>query len=577
VVNIKEDLEFSVNIPDFLKKIKLEWIFLVIFAVFLLVFISVYEGGVVKHDSPYQLIAGDMFTFTAFSEVAKDTNQYSFLPPYMANGITDAANLFSPIPGIIVAQLALFSGAETYDTVLHLNIFFLILMILGSYLALRYINKEIAILGIVLGLLAWKWPLSYIINWGAQLSVVNFFFIIAGLLSFLFLKERFMFIVFGIINAASFIAHGREFQTFNVAVVLFFIAYWAANKFDFKKLDWPWIKNYLLSVVVTIVLLFRYIPILREFGKYGQTTAARGTLLQYCSLSPDSYHYVSFAHLGIFKWLIFIGIIFAIYLLIKKFNEKPYLGFIIIYSLTFIISSYFCIYGNKTTQIRHFFPIFLIPLLGIGVYFLIVLLKKQLKNKILLASVIIAVALLFVAAVSHQPRPVSEYPVSNPLTWEGIKWIEENTDEDARVVVLYGDNFYQETLFYLLKRPFYNVLSDKYIDTIRGGTIPPEYNMTFSILGHHWTRKSLFELEITSYSGPNRENQKEFVGSLCDFEYVFSNKVSRNEVLSTYTQTLLNLLLQEGNFIVVFENDLMVVLENQDVGGECFNERRITG
>ncbi len=575
MVNIKEDLEFKLKMPDFAKKIKLEWLFLIVFAAFLLLFIARYEGGLLEHGSPYQLIAGDMFTFATLSEVAKDTSQYTFLPPYMAAGIEDAAHMFSPTPGIIVAQLALFTGVETYDTLLHLNIFLLILMIVGTYLALRYINREIAMAGVVLGLLMWKWPLTYVINWGAQFSVVNFFFVIAGLLAFYFLKERFMFIVFGIINAAGFIAHGREFQTFNIAVVVFFFVCWAAEKFDYRKIDWLWVKNYLLSLIVTLIFLFRYIPIWKDFGEGAKPPSVMGTFIKYCPLNPDSYHYISFSHLGIFKWLIFLGIVAAVLVLIKEIKKKPQLGFAVIYSLMFVISGYFCIYGNKTTQIRHFFPIFLIPLLGIGIYFAVSFLKGKIKTKIPLIIAVIGITLMIYAWSSHYPNPVAEYPVSNPYTWEGIKWVQQNTEENARILVLYGDNFNQETLFYLLKRPFYKVLEPRYYDTIRTGVLTTRLNMTFSIVGNHYTRESLFKLKRTGYTDENGNNLKEFKGSICDFDYVFSNKGSSNEAVMIYTQLLLTELIERGNFGVVFNNDFMVILQNDNVGGECPEDRRL--
>jgi len=573
---IEEELDFHINISERLKKITPEVIFLVIFAGFLLAFIAVYEGGVLKHDSPYQLIAGDMFTFQVFSEVAKDTNNYDFLPPYLAAGHTNAANMFSPTPGILVAEIALLSGAETHDILLHLNIVFLTLMIAGSYLALRYINKDLAPLGIPLGLLIWKWPFSYVINWGAQLSVVNFFFAVSLLLTFFFLKEKGMFIVFGIINAASFIAHGREFQTFNVAVILFFFIQWIADKFDLRKIDWHLAKNYLFSLAITVAVLFRYIPIWKDFAEGAKPASVVGTFFAYCPLSPDSYHYVSFAHLGIFKWLIIIGIIFALLLCFKKTYQHISLTFLMVYSLTYILSSYFCIYGNKTTQIRHFFPIFLIPILAICMYNLVILFNNNLKEKRGTIIIILAIILIIIATTFHYPKPVSEYPVSNPLTWEGIKWVERNTPEDSKVVVLYGDNFYQESLFYLMKRPFYNVLSEKYLEKIKQGRLTPTYNMTFSILGNHYVRESLFKLKRISYDGPNGANLKEFEGNLCNFDYVFSNKVSRNDIVSAYTQTVLKTLITESKFIPVFENDLMIVLQNKNVGGACFTEKKVT-
>lgn len=569
--------ELSIKMPNLLKKLSPEHIFLIIFAASLLVFISVYEGGHIIHGSPYQLVAGDAFTFNVFSELPLDVNNYSLLPPYLAAGIADAANFFPPTPGIIVAELSLLSGAQTYDVLLHFNILLIILMAMGVYLALRLVNKNLAILGIVLVLISWKYPFSYVINWGAHLSVVNLFFGIGTLLAFLFLKERFMFVVFGIINASAFIAHGREFLTFNIAVALIFLFKLLLNKFDFKKIDWPLLKNYLLSIIVTTVLLFRYLPVLRQFGGANLGQQTQGEFFKYCPLDASSYHYVSFQTTGIFKWIIIIGMVFAVYLVLKKIKMETLLSYIIMFSLTYVLSSYFCIIGNKTTQIRHFYPVFLIPLLAIGAYNLIMLFKNQIGEKhVTTVSIFVAIIFIILAFVQHFPQQSPEYASSNPYTWDGIKWIGANTPENAKILVLYGDNFGQESMFWSLKRTWEKIIDEKYLQKVQEGRITPVYDISIKILGNHLKRNSLFNLTLNRYTAPDGSDLKVSEKSLCGFDYIFCNKGSQNQIIHAYTITLLNELINEGKFVPVYQNDLMIILKNTDVNGKCFKEKVIS-
>ena len=59
--------------------------------------------------------------------------------------------------------------------------------------------------------------------------------------------------------------------------------------------------------------------------------------------------------------------------------------------------------------------------------------------------------------------------------------------------------------------------------------------------------------------------------NICNFDYYVFDKVSRQNVLAQYNLLIANEMLKKGAE-VVFENEAVVVLKSNNVGGDCIEE-----
>ena len=541
---------------NFLKKNIFEIIFILIFLIFLLKFSSVLSGQRVTHDSPYQFVAGDMFWLTAESLGIMETENLNTRASFLMKGDKEVFNNYPFILPMIVAELSFFTGFEVYDILFHLNIFFMFFIIGSLYLILRKIHQGIAIAGIPLVLLIYKWPFNYVLTWGGQMSDTNMFLVFFAIIIFMYLNIRYMFIVLGIVNAAGIFSHARESLIFNIGILFFFILQLILKKFD-KKL---FIK-YVLSAIVTVVILSNWLPTMKNiFGIYG----GGQSIIKYCPAKLSSIHVVLLSEFNFLKWVIVTGFFLAVIsLFFSRISMNKKFGIIMFF--TFLFNSYFCVLGNKTSQIRHFFPITLAFFLGFLIW--IILSKIPLNKKFREFGVIsISIIILCVFLFNFFPNSISEYPVSNPFTHEAFKWIENNLKNNERILYGYGDNHNQWTLFFLAKK-VHDIIDHKdFFNQVQQRKIVSRFKVRKGSLGYYFKRTSLFNLDY--YGIDFFENN-----TICDYNYFYFNKVSQFPVINMYSEKLKDILIDELEFTEVFTNPLVSILKNPDVGGVCFEER----
>ena len=335
----KEELELKFK-TDFFKKVRLEFVLLVIFAIILLKFISVFDGGLLAHPAPYNHLAGDMFNIGIYADFVKYENDLATLPFYLSQGVKNVVNIFSMTGPIITAQLSQFTGIESYDFTMHISLLFIILSTAILYIFLRKIDNKLALLSLPLSLLVFKWPFQYAITWGMHMSNVNMIFIVVSLFCLFYLDKKYIFIVLGIMNGAGFLSHARETLMFNTGVALYFLVRLIKEKILINLAKNPAsiknylkenttiisLKNYIYSVPVMLIFMYRYFPILGSFLYRKSTTLLYGTnqlfayLPQTKTVSPNVFHHVFFPHFLFYQYLLVIGLIAAIYFLIFKNN-----------------------------------------------------------------------------------------------------------------------------------------------------------------------------------------------------------------------------------------------------------------
>lgn len=541
---------------------------------------AVFDGGLLLHEAPYNYAAGDMFTFAVYADFAKFEDDLTHVPTYISQGIGGVVTTFSMIGSLIAAQLALFIGAESYDFIIHLSLVFIVLSILIIFQFLRKIDLRLAILALPLSLLVFKWPFQYTITWGMQLSNINMLFVVVSLFCLLNLNKRYMFIVLGIMNGAGFLAHARETLMFNTCVALYFLVRFLKEKIPQEIIKNPSMiktmlkenetvisfKNYLFSIPIMLLMMFRYLPLLFIF-LYNKSPIVGHGIGSYLILymPPRLRHHVYFPQFGFFEYLIYIGVIIGLYFLI--FKKSRIMDIIMAFGIMFVLSGFFSILSNKTTQIRHLFPILLIPLVGITLFVLYSSLKKTIKIKSALIFLVLFLLVLIPTAAYHSPDQVSEYAFSDPYTWEGIRWVRSNVGDEDKVVILYGDRHGQESMFYMMLKNQFRTYRESYLDKVSKNILSSDIITTGIIMAEFIVKNGTEGYVSRDRLIFNRKNK-----SICDYDYVYSDKISIYPEVQEYTIRLMKKLIDENNFVVVFQNDLVIILKNNNVGGPCFKD-----
>ena len=174
--------------------------------------------------------------------------------------------------------------------------------------------------------------------------------------------------------------------------------------------------------------------------------------------------------------------------------------------------------------------------------------------------------IIIITAIYFTPESTSDYPFSDPYTWDAIKWIRLNVENDAKTLILFGDRHNQETMFYLTLKNQFRTNRDKYFEQISKNIISSKVITQGVIFGEFYVRvnNTIVEKDRSIFS-----NVKE---SLCDYNYIYSDKYSQIPQVQTYVIKSLEKLIKENNFVVVYQNDLVVILQNNDIGGICFED-----
>lgn len=562
----------------FIKKIKIEYVSLIIFLIVMLKFMSFFNAGLLEHDAPYNYNAGDMFTCSTYAEMAKLESDTSHLPFYLSQGTPGVITTFTMISSFIAAQLSLFTGIETHEFIMHSTLLFIVLSTLMIFYFLSKIDLRLAILSLPLSLLVFKWPFQYTITWGMCLSPATMLFAVVGLFCIIHLHKKYMFIFLGIMNGAGFLAHARETLMFNTGVALYFLVRFLKEKIPQKIIKNPKgiivllkenvtlvaLRNYIFSIPVMLLMMFHYLPLLFLFlysksAAYGYGTSSN--LIAY--MPPWLPHHVYFTQFGFFEYLIFIGVVIGLYFLI--FKRIRTMDIAITFGIMFLFNGFFSVLGNKTTQIRHLFPILLMPLAGLTLFVIYLLLKKIIKIKSVFIFSILFLIVLIPTAIYHAPTPLSGYAFADPYTWEAFKWVRNNVGDDEKILILYGDRHNQETMFYMMLKNQFRTYNDYYIKKVSEGILTSTMETRGFILA-----EPIFK-EKGKYIFKERDMVK-MIESLCNYEYLYTDKASRIPKIQEYTLKLLDKLTKESNFVPVFQNNLVIILKNNNIGGDCFED-----
>ena len=257
---------------------------------------------------------------------------------------------------------------------------------------------------------------------------------------------------------------------------------------------------------------------------------------------------------------------------------KKYIYVAFLAAFSTIVMGYGNYYGFNTRafQLRFFWPIYLSVFFGFGLYSILKFFIKK-WNVVYSASlgILLVVFLLGLVKIPLIPsyQKLTTQGVMDPIHWEALEWLSENTPENAKLYFFYGDIYGQDALLRNSKRLHWQVDTNDFIDNLNNRKIMRVYTTELPGDGGGGIiyRKSLF-----SFGNYNFEKELEyFFGKkdICQFDYYIFDKVSRQEALAQYNLLIANELLQNDFVEPVFDNQIVVILRNNKPGEDCIEER----
>jgi len=330
-----------------------------------------------------------------------------------------------------------------------------------------------------------------------------------------------------------------------------------------------------MSLIIFSVISFYYLIIFKNtWAKFNPYSFAVQPVWEG---TPGFY----MAGFGLMLIPITLGIIFSIPKL-KSIHVSLILG------LVMLINGFLNYIGFqfRSFQIRFFWPIYLSIFAGLGIYILTKFIVK--KWNFAYTSIIFIVLVVLITGAIKLPilkqtdtQVIPSIPYLNrdtsqgmmdPYHWQSLKWISENTEHDSRVYFFYGDIYSQDALLRNSKRSHYQVDPDDFIKAIQDRKIKKSYvsELPGDTGGGITIMNSLFSFESATDSLPSEY----FYGpqDICTFNYLIFDKVSRQQALAQYNILLASEMLKKDASIV-FENEAVIILKNNNVGADCIEER----
>ena len=553
-------------------KVDLEKVFLILFFVILL-FIGpgILFGHKIMHDFPFGYGASDAFQHQVRAEAIKGAGNFKYEAFYISKGIENVEGRYPPVLYHLAVNLSYVSGMETYDSIYFIVVFFEIIAAFTMYFVIRIFNKSVAILAMPLSLLVFSFPVSLGILWGHWPSILSQFFIVLLIWSIARMELNKSFMLIALSLSATALVHTSE-----TIFALIFLALFFGVKLLMKKLDKSDIKNIVLSLTLFSIISFYYLVIFLNTWAKGQPyTFAVQPIWEG---NPGFY----IAGFGLLLIPIIAGIAFS-FPNLKNINVP----FIAAYAM--LISGFLNYAGFevRSFQIRFLWPIYLSVFFGFGLYILIKPIAK--KWNPIYAYILAIVFIVLISGIVKLPilkqtgnqiipwvpkiNSAASQGIMDPYHWDALRWVSENTPEKSKIYFFYGDIYSQDALLRNSKRIHYQADPESFIKDLQDRKIKRDYisEMPGDTGGGVTVRTSFFKFENPFVNMPKEEHFGP--QDICRFDYLVVDKVSRQPVLAQYNMLIASELAKKDYISKVFENEVVFILKNDNVGADCIEER----
>ncbi len=523
----------------------------------------------IKHDFPFAYSASDTFQHQIRAEAIKDMGNFRHEAFYISQGFEGSVGVYPPVLYHLAVILSFSAGIEVYDSIYFIVTFFAIIASLIMYFIIRNFNKTVALISLPLSMLIFSFPVSIGFLWGHWPSILSQSFLVLFFWSIMRMNIKHGYILVALALSATALTHTSE-----TIFAFIFLALFFAVKLIVKKLNKDDIKNIILSLVIFFVISFYYLIIFQN--TWAKSQAYSFAVNPVWEGNPGFY----IAGFGLLLIPMILGFIFSI-------SKLKVLHVSLILGLVMLIGGFlnYIGFGLRSFQVRFFWPIYLSIFMGFGIYVLLKFIVKK-WNFVYTSAIVIVFVVLLAGAVKlpalkqTDVQVIPSIPYLNKVTsqgimdyyhWESLKWLSENTEQDSKIYFFYGDIYSQDALLRNSKRVHYQVDPNDFVKAIQDRKIKKSYvsELPGDTGGGVTIMNSLFSFEPAVESVP----REYFYGpkDICTFNYLVFDKVSRQEVFAQYNILIANEMIKKDAQIV-FENDAVVILKNNNVGADCIEE-----
>ncbi|MBI3035447.1 hypothetical protein HYY71_03920 [Candidatus Woesearchaeota archaeon] len=532
----------------------------VVFATLLFLGISNLWDHRLQHEFPYGYLASDTFQQQTRVEGIKDAGNYRLEPFYIVKGFQDVVGYYPPVIHHLGIILHFSSEIPLYDTIYFMVFFNAILAAFVMYMLIRRYSKQIALLSLPLSILLFSNKPYIGFLWGHWASITGQLFLICIFWAMSRIDIGKIEFVLGIFIGALALSHTSELL---YGVVFIFI--YTLFLLFFKRFELKYLKKIVIAGIISAILSFYSLYIFRNSFmvinpyQFEVSNDWGGTPLLYLS------------DFGLLLIFLAIGVIASL-LMLKKFYVPFMAG---LFMLGIGYTNYIG-FGIRAFQPRLLWPIYFSFFFGIGLFMLIKLVPAKLKP---ISVFIIGILSLLILAGF---MPVSNVPTYNKIStsglmdiwhWKAFQWLDQNTPKDAKLFFFYGDVYDQDAILRNSKRMHGQIVPEEYIELLKNRTIRRDISTEFP--ADHGAgmpyKKSFLNIKLHT-----RENSNSLFfqshADICLFDYFIFDKASRQPVLAQYNLLIANGMLAKGAQNV-FENEVVVILKNNKIGGDCIEER----
>lgn len=553
-------------------KINLEKIILLVFfALLLFLGPGILFGHKIKHDFPFAYSASDAFQHQIRAEAIKDAGNFRYEASYISKGIENAVGRYPPVLYHLAVLLSYASGIETYDSIFFIVVFFAVIAAFVMYYIIKDFNTAVALLSLPLSILVFSFPPSLGFIWGHWPSLLSQSFLVLVFWSVMRMDMRHAYVITALALSATALTHTSE-----TIFAFIFLALFFGIKLAAKKLGKNDVKNIAFFMIIFFAAIGYYLIIFQS--TWAKTQPYSFIIEPVWEGNPGFY----IAGFGLLLVPMVAGMVFSMPRL-KALNVSLILAFAMLASgfLNYIG------FGLRSFQIRFFWPIYLSVFLGFGLYILLKFIIK--KWNFAYTSVLFVILVVLLAGIIKFPvmkqAPVqtiqyvpyfnmdTNQGVMDPFHWSALKWLSENTAKDSKIYFFYGDIYSQDALLRNSKRLHYQVDPPDFIKAIQERKLKRSYvsELPGDTGGSIAVRKGLFSFEDEFALKP-----KEYsfgLKDICAFDYLVFDKVSGQQVLAQYNLLIASELLKKDYISRVFENEVIVILKNNNIGADCIEER----
>ncbi len=542
-------------------KLDLEKIALI---VFFTIFLFIGPGSLfnheIQHEFPYSYLASDTFQHQVRAESIKDAGNFRYEAPYISQGFEDVVGRYPPIIYHLSVIFAYLAGLEVYDAIYFLVFFFGIIAVLVMYLIIRNFNKNIALISLPLTILVLSHPLSIGFTWGHWPSLVSQFFLIVFFWCIMMINLDKSYVLIALIFTSIALTHTSEAIFGLIFLALFFIIKLISK--NLNKID---IKNVFIAFAIAFVISLHYLIIFRYTWARTETYSF---MIEPTWKGNPGFYILDFGILTIF---ILTGIIFALFKL-KNMHTSLVLAFAMLIGghLNYIG------FGLRSFQTRFFWPIYLSVFFGFGVYMLLKFIVRKWNIAYSLAIFVVLTGLLtglIKIPLIPQYSKLTSQGLMDIYHWSALQWLSKDTDLNSKIYFFYGDIYSQDALLRNSKRVHYQVDPDDFVKALQDKKIKRYYisELPGDSGGSISIRTGLFGFDDVAKGKP----PEYFFGiqDICKFDYLIFDKVSRQQVFAQYNLFIASELIKKQYISNVFENEVVVILKNSNVGADCIEER----